>query len=492
MSIDTTGATTGREGFIDFAGAWNDSQRDTAARLPASIESENVETVRVVYSDQHGLMRGKSLSAQNFILALRNGVAETVANIGKDSANIPAFPLFDRDGGFGVDQMGGGGDMVLVPDPETFRVLPWAPDTAWVLSDLYLNDGERCPFDCRHVLRQALNTLAAAGQEFVVGLELEFYIFDVVDARLSLEESGHPPEPPTVRAISHGYQYHAEARIESGKPLADELRIMIDALGLPLRTIEAEWGPGQFEVTFNPIVGLDAADALLLFRSATKHLMQRQGRLASFMAKPALPNILSSGWHLHQSLRDPATKVNSFAASDRSALLSDTGRHYMGGLIEHAAATTIFSNPTVNGYKRLNANPLAPNHILWSHDNRGAMLRLLGGNGDPGTHIENRIGEPCANPYLYMASQIYTGLDGMQRKSDPGDPVQENPYTRTDKPPLPCSLMEAVQALDQSTTLRGAFGDQFIDYLLTVKRAEISRFLAHVTDWEHKEYFEMY
>ncbi len=207
-------------------------------------------------------------------------------------------------------------------------------------------------------------------------------------------------------------------------------------------------------------------------------------------AEPAV--FLSSGWYLHQSLRDTATEDNSFAAADVSAILSETGRHYMGGLLKHAAATTLLSNPTVNGYSRLNANPLAPNRVLWSHDNRGAMLRLIGGQGDPGTRIENRSGEPCANPYLYMASHIYAGLDGMRENSDPGDPVQENPYTRTDKPPLPCSLMEAVEALDRSSTMRSAFGDQFIDYLLTVKRAEIARFLAHVTDWEHKEYFEMY
>ena len=206
MSIESTGTAIGRDGFIPFANAWSDAQREASERLPAAMESARIETVRVVYSDQHGLMRGKSLSAQNFTLALRNGVAETVANLGKDSANIPAFPLFDRDGGFGVEQMGGGGDMVLVPDPDTFRVLPWTPDTAWVLSDLYLNDGSRCPFDCRHVLRRALAALAAEGYEFVAGLELEFYVFDVEDARLSLEESGHPPDPrgsaPSATATS--------------------------------------------------------------------------------------------------------------------------------------------------------------------------------------------------------------------------------------------------------------------------------------------------
>ena len=182
--------------------------------------------------------------------------------------------------------------------------------------------------------------------------------------------------------------------------------------------------------------------------------------------------------------------ANAFT-SDNS-LLSDTGYHYIGGLIEHGAALSAFSNPTINGYKRLNANPLAPNRILWAHDNRGAMLRLVGGHTEPSTCIENRTGEPAANPYLYMASQIYAGMDGIQNRADPGEPVQGDPYQQVDKPPMPRSLMEATEALDGSSVLRARFGDQFIDYFLHIKRAESARFLAHFMDWEHREYFEMY
>ena len=120
------------------------------------------------------------------------------------------------------------------------------------------------------------------------------------------------------------------------------------------------------------------------------------------------------------------------------------------------------------------------------------MLRLVGGYDEPSTRIEKRTGEPAANPYLYMASQIYAGLDGIQNRTDPDEPVLSDPYRQTDKPPMPRSLMEAVEALDGSSVLRAGFGDQFIDYFLHIKRAEIARFLAHVTDWEHREYFEMY
>ena len=480
----------GHTGFIAAAGAWNEAQSEHAAQLPELLNKKSIKTVRVVYSDQHGLMRGKALSTENFLLSLQNGVAETVANLGKDTSNVPVIPLFDRDGGFGLEQMGGGGDMLLVPDPMTLKILPWAPDTAWIISDLYLKDRTRCPFDCRQLMRNALAALEEQAFDYIAGLELEFYVFGIEDEKLSLGESGQPPDPPAVKAISHGFQYHAEHPMDRVAHVAGIIRDMAAGLELPLRTIEAEWGPGQFEVTFNPLSGLAAADSLLLFRSAVKHLMRRHGLLASFMAKPALPNVYSSGWHLHQSLRNRETGDNAFTGNEN--LLSDTGYHYIGGLLEHGAALTAFSNPTINGYKRLNANPLAPNRILWAHDNRGAMLRLVGGYAEPGTRIENRSGEPSANPYLYMASQIYAGLDGIRNGTDPGEPVRDDPYRQTDRPAMPRSLMEAVEALDGSAVLRAGFGDRFVDHFLLIKRAEIGRFLAHVTDWEHREYFEMF
>ena len=480
----------GHNNFIAEAGAWNGEQSERAAQLPELLNKNNITTVRVVYSDQHGIMRGKALSAENFLLALQNGVADTFSNLGKDTSNTPVFPLFEADGGFGVEQMGGAGDMLLAPDPMTFKILPWAPDTAWIIADMYLKDRTRVPFDTRQVMRNAVDALQEQGFDYIAGLELEFYVFTIEDEKLSLSEAGHPPDPPAVKALAHGFQYHAEHPMDRVAHVAEMIRDMAVKLELPLRTIEAEWGPGQFEMTFNPLTGLDAADSLLLFRSAVKHLMRRHGLLASFMAKPALPNVYSSGWHLHQSLRDTETGVNAFTSEDK--LLSDTGYHYIGGLIEHGAALTAFSNPTVNGYKRLNANPLAPNRILWAHDNRGAMLRLVGGYAEPSTRIENRSGEPSANPYLYMASQIYAGLDGIRKRTDPGEPVQGDPYRQSDKPPMPNSLMQAVEALDQSGVLRAGLGDQFVDYFLHIKRAEIGRFLAHVTDWEHGEYFEMY
>src|SRR5207237_8696737 len=151
-----------------------------------------------------------------------------------------------------------------------------------------------------------------------------------------------------------------------------------------------------------------------------------------------------------------------------------TGLHFVGGLLEHAAATTAFSNPTITGYKRLNANPLAPNRVLWSIDNKGAMCRPVGGMGDQATHIENRSGEPAANPYLYMGSQIVAGLDGMANRVDPGEPLPD-PYAQTQKPRMPGSLNEAVDELAASRVFREALGAEFIAHYLAVRRQELPR-----------------
>ena len=143
MSSTNMGAqeiSVGHAGFIAEADAWDEAQSERAKQLPKLISQNGVTTIRVVYSDQHGIMRGKALSVDNFLLALQNGVADTFSNLGKDSSNTPVFPLFEADGGFGVEQMGGAGDMLLAPDPMTFKILPWAPDTAWIIADMYLKD----------------------------------------------------------------------------------------------------------------------------------------------------------------------------------------------------------------------------------------------------------------------------------------------------------------------------------------------------------------
>jgi glutamine synthetase len=274
------------------------------------------------------------------------------------------------------------------------------------------------------------------------------------------------------------------------EPVLEIIRRDVLALGLPLRSIEVEFGPSQCEFTFAPMAGLAPADAVVLFRSAVKQIARRHGHHATFMCRPKLPNVFASGWHLHQSIVSRQGGENVFMTKDDGALLSAFGRCYLAGLLQHARASAVFTTPTINGYKRYRSYSLAPDRAIWGRDNRGAMLRVLGGAGDSATRIENRVGEPAANPYLYMSSQILSGLDGVDRKLDPG-PSADTPY-ETNADLLPKSLREATFALKEDPFFREKMGATMVDYYTHIKNAEIDRFQAEVSDWEQREYFEMF
>jgi glutamine synthetase len=261
-----------------------------------------------------------------------------------------------------------------------------------------------------------------------------------------------------------------------------------------------ELGPSQYEFTFAPQKGMAAADTMVLFRSALKQVARRHGYVASLMCRPRLPHAFANGWHLHQSLLDRRSGKNLFVSGDKAELLSPLGRSYLAGLLAHARAAAVFATPTINGYKRYHGvNSMAPIQAIWARDNRGVMVRVLGAPCDPATHLENRIGEPLANPYLYMASQIHAGLDGLAHKLMPG-PSADAPYEISAEP-LPKSLAEAVAALKPGACFRSAFGDAFVDYLVQIKTAEIARCdkdtggqsgnPTEVSAWEHNEYFDL-
>jgi len=204
------------------------------------------------------------------------------------------------------------------------------------------------------------------------------------------------------------------------------------------------------------------------------------------MCRPKLPNVMSSGWHLHQSLSKGSQNVFSSPGED----LSPIGQQWLAGLLAHARAASVFSTPTINGYKRYRPYSLAPDRLVWGKENRGALMRVIGGKGDVATRIENRIGEPAANPYLYIASQIWSGLDGLEGKLALA-PSADTPYeAKADR--LPTTLTEAIELLRKDEVLVKAFGKQFVDYYLHIKEAEAARFNLEVSDWEHREYFDLF
>ena len=485
--------------FVEQHALWSDEQRAQARELKERLEREPLELVRIAWADPHGASRAKAVSLPVFLDALDNGYNINVATTTLDSAGGRVFKSFTRGGGMGLDEMTGSPNLVVVPDPSTFRTLPWAPGVGWVLCDEYFRDGKPFHFSSRHLLRRQLGRLAQKKMALMVGLEVEWYLARVAEEGLSDEHVGTPGmRGRAIRTtpIEPGYSYHSETNMDLMQPVLGELARTYAALGLPLRSLENEWGPGQVECTFAAERALRTADDLLLFRTATRQVCRRLGCFATFMARPALKGYYASGWHLHQSLVDDAGK-NLFAASE---LLSPTGQSYLAGLLEHATASTVFATPTVNGYRRFRPNSLAPDRASWGFDHRGAMVRVLGGKGDPATRLENRVGEPAANPYLYIASQIVAGLDGIERKLQPG-PRDDEPYT-ADRPMLPASLGQALEALEGSTLYRRQFGEVFVDYYLKLKRNELGRYRkwldenrateAEPTEWEQNEYFDFF
>src|SRR6186997_3488352 len=479
--------------FVERHNLWSDEQQRRAREIEKQIET--LDLVRFAFADQHGVLRGKTVVASQAAKLMRNGVSMTTTLLAKDTSHRTVFPVFTPGGGFAMPEMQGAADFLMIADPSTFRVLPWAPNTGWVQCDMYFQNGKPVPFSTRQLCRDALSKLRGSGFDFLAGLEVEFHLFKIENPRLAPTDATWPPEAPEVSLLTQGYQYLTESRYDMLDPALEVLRRGIEKLGLPLRSVESELGPSQCEFTFRPQAGLAAADTMVLFRAAAKQIARRHGMLASFMCRPALPNVMSSGWHLHQSLLEAKSSRNAFAF-DHADMLSTVGRYYLGGLLAHARAAAAFTTPTINGYKRYRPYSLAPDRAIWGRDNRGVMIRVLGQPGDPATRLENRVGEPAANPYLYVASQVYSGLDGIARRLDPG-PSADTPYEAA-AALLPKNLSEALTALRADETFRAGFGGGFIDYYTHIKAAEIERFQKEaadqpdVTSWEQKEYLDLF
>ena len=467
-----------RPSFAERAGAVDDAREAAITSVLATAADLVLRSVRVSFADQHGLLRTKTVPADRLGEVVHDGLGITGSLLAKDTGNSYAVPLWTPSGLATLDGLLGAQDMVMLPDPATFRVLPWLDATGWLLCDLYTTSAEPIALSTRRLCQQAADALADAGYHLQAGLELELHLYD--------ETAGQPIHP--------GWELLGENHADLVHDRLEPLRASLDALGLPPRSFEVELGPGQIELTFPPAEACAMADAAVLVRSALSQVARRHHMRASFMCRPGLEDSFPSGWHLHQSLADPANGncfVPDPASDGHDSLLSAAGRHWVAGLLTHAAASCLLTTPTVNGYKRYRPNSVAPDRVAWSRQHRGAMLRVIGGPGDLGTRVENRAGDPAANPYLYVASQLVAGLDGLCNRLEPSPPAIA-PYHPDAGPLLPRSLGEAIEAFEQATVYRNAWGDEVVTYLAMLKRCEWNRFLSTVTDWEQREYFELF
>jgi glutamine synthetase len=490
-------------GFAGRCGIDDASRQQATRQALALIEGAGVERVRFAWCDLHGVTRGKTLMASAAARGLREGVGMVGTLMLKDTSDRTAFSVFEPGGTAGLPGFAGAANLILLADPARYRQLPWAPGTGWMPGQLWFQDGTPVHLDTRFILQQALSRLQSAGFGMRCGLEVEFHVYRIRDcsAQLDPEQAAWPGLPPTVDLVHPGYNLLTEAWWD----LADEpLRIVqqtAQALGLPLSSLEVELGPSQVEAVFEATDALTAADNMVLFRMAVKQALRRAGYHATFMCRPPFPNIMSSGWHLHQSLVHVDSGANAFCRNapadgsgprDARYTLSTLGEQYLAGLLAHARAAAACCTPTANGYARFQPNALAPQSVLWGRDNRGAALRVIGACGDADTRIENRMGEPAANPYLYLASQIHAGLDGIERALQ-APTATDSPYA-DGHARLPAGLEEALAALEEDPVLCAGFGEPFVAYFARIKRSELARFedAADKTDFQRREYFSRF
>lgn len=472
-----------RHGPLATMGLLSEGDAQEATEVLKRAASEGLETIRILFADAHGILRGKTIVADLLGTVFASGLRVPSTLLLKDTSHRTVYPIWSADE---ETPMRGASDVLLVPRPETFRILPYSAHSAIIHCNVAHLSGEPVPFASREILSIATDRLATQNLTALMGLEVEFQVFEIVGEAHEHPDMTIPPRPPAARALNQGYQYLTETRYGEAEELLDCLRRTAQSMDMQVQSVEIEMGPGQFEFTFAPADPMAIADMSTNFRTMVKEVCQRRGLLASFMAKPKLPNAAANGWHIHQSIWAKDTGENMFAPGNDGNLTA-TASAWIAGLLENAAASCLMTTPTVNGYKRYAPYQLAPNRIGWGNDNRGAMIRVLTDPNASASRIENRVADSTANPYFALASQIYSGLDGLDRKLEAPPPLS-SPY-ENDAKKLPTNLHSAIEHFEDSKLFSNRFGPEFTSYTTRLKRAEWQRYLMTVSEWEHAEYF---
>lgn len=496
--------------FAERCGLPPDAAREAAvSALLQRVRDERLHAVRLTWCDLHGALRSKTLEPEALAGVLREGVGLVGTLMLKDTADRTALPVFDPSS---VDSLPVGaqaGNLRLLPDPDSLQPLPWAPGVAWLRGDPFTEAGQPVALDPRHALRRLLARLGRRGLKLVCGLEVEFHVYRIVGApgpgrdtpaHEDPAASAWPPPAPTVSLTHPGYRLLGDDLADAMEPVFSRIRAVARGLGLGLQSLEIELGPSQVEAVFAPCDALQAADRMVAFRHGVRQALAREGLLATFMCQPPFGGAVASGWHLHQSLCGTPSALPAPAADAQAlARLGPTAAAWLAGLLAHARGMAAFAAPTVSGYARFQGGPMSPLQAVWGLDSRGAMLRVIGGAGgtpeQPGdAHIENRLGEPAANPYLYIASQVAAGLDGLERGLA-APPACRDPYAlgspREGLQALPRSLDQALAALDEDPLWSEAVGADLLAVFLAAKRAECARHHAAEDrgEWLRREYF---
>lgn len=439
----------------------------------ARFLSENAITeVESTLPDMTGNARGKFYPTKKFLDEKGGRIPETLlvqTVTGDWAANH--FDIVDAS-----DR-----DMILQPDPNTLRVVPWANEpTAQVINDCYTSEGELHPLSCRSILRKVLALYEQEGLKPVIAPELEFYL---VQKNIDPDYDLKPAIGRSGRRETARQSYSIDA-VNEFDPLIDTLYDYCEAQGLDVDTLIHETGAAQMEINFLHGDPLDLADQVFVFKRTLREAAMKHGVYATFMAKP-MQNEPGSSMHIHQSLIDIETGENIFASKGSDDKFSERFYHYVGGLQKYTPNAISFFAPNVNSYRRFAPDISAPVNMKWGIDNRTTGLRAP--EAPPvATRIENRFPGADCNPYLAIAASLACGYLGLKEQLQPTKPTTDAAAEEGDAVELARSLEEGLRLLEESPALREIMGSQFVEAYIGVKRAEFETFHKVISSWERE------
>ena len=451
----------------------------TLEELRASIGSGAVDTVLVVFPDLQGRLVGKRVTGGFFLERVAEGSIEAcnyLLAVDVEMTPLPGYRAFNWDQGYG--------DFSAVPDLTTIRMVPWLEKTALVLCDL-VDEHSRQPIEVspRRILQRLEEQAAARGLLVHIGAELEFFLFkeSYADAAAKRYQDLTPHSD-----VIEDYHILQTSRDEY---LIRAIRNGLDAAGVPVEFSKGEAGKGQHEINLAYATATEMADRNTIYKNAAKEIADQHGRSLTFMAKYAMDEVGSS-CHIHSSVWDREGARSLMWDEAAPHHLSDTFRHWLGGLVPASRALSLLFAPTVNSYKRFQPDSWAPTAVAWGLDNRTCGLRLVG-HGQ-GYRVESRIPGADVNSYLAFAGVIAAGLWGIEHQLDPGEPFVGNAYTDPDVAHIPSTLVESIDLFRGSEVARWAFGDEVHHHILNTAEQEWASFNRAVTDWELRRNFEQF
>lgn len=436
------------------------------AEVLKTIETEGVRFLYLVFTDITGELKKVTVPAGTLDDAVSEGVWF-------DGSSVEGFARIYES------------DMLLKPDINTFTILPWTEENgkvAQLICDVFHTDDKPFSGDPRGVLRRLASRLEKKGMFYKVGPEIEFFLIDRADL-------------PELRP--HDRKGYFDLGVQSrAVEICQNAMRDVEAFGVTCESYHHEVSPGQHETDLHYDNAVRIADGVLSLKQALRVHARAKGFKVSFMPKP-ITGINGSGMHVHQSLSDRDGK-NLFFDAESDYNISELARHFLAGQIAHARALASIVAPTVNSYKRLVPGYEAPVYVCWGRVNRSALIRIPNVSKNKvaaGTRLELRCPDPSSNPYLAFAAMLAAGLDGIERKLEPPEAIEENVYGFSDEKlkekkiaMLPHNIYEAVGALEEDGILRGLLGDELTEHIIQAKRREWRDFLMEVTPWEVERY----